>query len=241
MWSFRIQYHMRTVKHAYFVTLTYAHGQASRSENGFLTLNKKHFQNYVKRIRKSLNQTKETPFNEQIKYIVTGEYGTQRKRPHYHAIIFNVPYDVISAHWEHGIIDIREISASRIAYVFKYCQKARIGRKQQHSRDDRVPEYVNFSQGLGKQWLTPKNIQFHVDNIDNPTLIFGKSRIAIPRYYKHRIFTDEQRQQIAENMANYTKDSESIILSHDEAYKLLEYKNEKIRLMHKKAKKEQNE
>jgi len=241
MWAFRIQYHMRTVDHAYFVTLTYAHGQASRTENGFLTLNKKNFQNYVKRIRKQLNQDKKTPFDKQVKYVVTGEYGTQRKRPHYHAIILNVPYDVIVSNWQHGIVDVREISPSRIAYVFKYCQKARIGRKQQHSRDDRVPEYVNFSQGLGKQWLTPKNIDFHVKNIDNPTLIYGKSRIAIPRYYKHRIFTDEQRHYIADKMATYSQENQEVSLSHDEAYQLLQYKNEKIRLMHKKAKKEQNE
>lgn len=239
MWSFRLQYHLRYVKHCYFVTLTYEYG-LERTENGFLTLSPKHFRNFIKRIRKDLGDTKETPFNDRVKYVVTGEYGTKNARPHFHAVIFNVPYDTLTKHWDYGIIDIRDVSTDRIAYVFKYTQKARI-RKQTHSRDDRVPEYVNFSQGLGKQWLTEKHIHYHKRNIENPTLTLKSGeRIAIPRYYKNQIFTDEERQQIADNMMQMAENYETPNLTHDQEQELLKWKNEKIRIMNKKAKKDAN-
>lgn len=239
MWSFRIQQHLLTVKHAYFITITYADGTLDRSPNGYLTLNKKHFRDYIKRIRKDLGDSKATPFNHRVKYIVTGEYGTKFGRPHFHAVLLNVPFDKIQKHWPNGIVDIKELNTNRIAYVFKYIQKARI-KKYTHSRDDRVPEYVNFSQGIGKQWLSHKHISYHQRNIDNPTITLPTGqRIAIPRYYKERIFSEEQRQYIATRMEELSQFTDVTKLNETEAQKVLLYKNEKIRLMHKKAKKDQ--
>lgn len=238
MWAFRIRYHLRTADSCYFVTLTYAHS-ITRTKNGFFTLDKSHFQNYMKRIRKDLKQSKDTPFDKKAKYIVTGEYGTKHKRPHYHAILINIPFDLISRHWPYGFVDIKEITKDRIAYVFKYAHKPRRRKMDTHSRDDRVPEYLNFSQGIGKQWLDdPKNVLFHRQNINSPwiTLDTGE-RIAIPRYYKERIFTEDERRRIAENTKNYAVTDEELTQKQDQ--ELLLWKQEKIRLMHKKAKKEQ--
>lgn len=241
-WAFRISKHLLHVKHAYFVTYTYALGQCDRSENGFLTLNPHHFRNYMKRVRKELGDNKDTPFNDRVKYIITGEYGTKKARPHYHAILLNVPYSVIEKHWPYGLVDIREIHSNRIAYLFKYCQKARVT-KRIHDRDDRIAEYVNFSQGIGKQWLTDQTQHYHVTNINNPTITLSSGeRISIPRYYKERIFTKEQREQIAENMSYIEDHNQQVIdsLDHQQQQELLAYKNEKIRLMNKKAKKDVN-
>lgn len=239
MWAFRIEYHIRTVKHAYFITLTYMDGTLDRTPNGYLTLTKKHFTNFIKRIRKKLGDNKDTPFNDRVKYIVTGEYGTKRQRPHFHAILLNVPYEEIQRHWSYGIADIKEVNTNRIAYCFKYIQKPK-RRKLVHTRDDRLPEYVDFSQGIGKQWLTDQKISYHRRNIDNPTITLATGqRIAIPRYFKERIFSDEERKYIAEKMEELSRFSDTDQLSQAQSEKVLLYKNEKIRLMHKKAKKEQ--
>lgn len=238
MWSYRLQHHFKYVKHVYFITLTYGRDNITRSPNGFLNLNPPDFVKYIKRIRKHLKQDKHTPFNDQVKYIVTGEYGTKRARPHYHAIIVNVPAAVLSELWEHGIIQIDEVNPNRIAYIFKYCQKARI-RKQTHSRDDRVPEYVNFSKGLGKQWLNTRGPSYHVRNIDNPTITLPTGeRIAIPRYYKERIFSASQREYIAERMQEITPFNDPSELTPEDQQRLLQWKNEKVRIMNKKAKKD---
>lgn len=239
MWAFRLKWHMRFVKSAYFVTLTYASG-IKRTPNGFLTLHKKHFQNYMKRIRKELNDNKDTPFNHRVKYIVTGEYGGKRGRPHYHAILFNVPMDVIKKYWPYGLVDIREVNSSRIAYIFKYISKARKP-KQTHDRDDRVPEYVNMSQGLGKQWLEDKrNVDFHRRFKERPYIVLENGqKMAIPRYYKERIFTPEERQQIADYMKTYGDDKP--ILTPEQDQLVLQRKKEKIRLMYKHSKREKNE
>lgn len=236
-WAYRLKYHMRTVKHAYFLTLTYADGQCKRSDNGFLNLCPDDFRKYIKRIRKRLGDNKHTPFNDRVKYVVTGEYGSRRGRPHYHAIVFNVPFEVLMKEWPHGIVDVRDVNSSRIAYVFKYTQKARI-RKLTHDRDDRIPEYINYSQGLGKQFLTPLNILYHVVNIDNPTITLETGeRIAIPRYYKEKMFTKDQRDYIAQRMIEIS-DFPDAMLTPDEQQLVLAYKNEKVRIMNKKAKKD---
>lgn len=242
-WAFRISYHARFVKHIYFVTLTYETG-IDVTPNGLFTLTPDHFRNYMKRIRKDMGQNKNTPENEKVKYIVTGEYGAKRKRPHFHAIILNVPIEQLQKHWQYGIVDIRPFNLSRTAYVFKYTQKGNKRRKLEHSRDDRVPEYVNFSQGLGQMWLTDKHIRYHKENIANPTITLPTGeRISIPRYYKNKMFTDEERQRIADQMmelANKEYDPTEH-LSPAEQQMLLQWKNEKIRLMNKKSKKEKNE
>lgn len=242
MWSFRIQYHMRFVKHAYFVTLTYGQDQIKRSPKGFLNLHKKDFQDYIKRIRKELKQTSKTPDNDKVKYIVTGEYGGDRGRPHYHAIIFNVDFETIIKHWPHGYVDIKEVNKNRIAYIFKYIWKPR-KRKDPDHWDDRVPEYVNFSNGLGVQWLTEKNIQYHRKNIDNPTITLPTGeRIAIPRYFKEKIFNEEERQYIADKMREFASvdEKEQILntLTDDQHNQLLQWKKEKMRISQKKSKKD---
>ncbi|AVA31643.1 VP4 [Gokushovirus MK-2017] len=79
---------------SYFVTLTYdqehvpetwypdpSTGEALRA----LTLRKRDFQLFMKRLRKHTGQ--------EIRYFAAGEYGTKTFRPHYHAIIFGLKLD----------------------------------------------------------------------------------------------------------------------------------------------------
>lgn len=222
-----------------------------------MTLTKKHLQNYFKRLRKYENQTSKTPFNEKIKYIACGEYGTKRKRPHYHAIVFNASINGLIQSWgeckkrasagnpaqyvSFGRVSVDNINASRIRYIFKYTQKHRLSSKQRlHSRDDRIPEFQCIGQGIGKQLLDcPQFIAKHKGNIEQPYIrIRGGEKIAIPRYYKNRLYTDEERQQIADYME---KQFIEIPLTHEENVSVFEWKKEKVRMMHKKANREKND
>ena len=86
-WSFRIMEESKISSSACFLTLTYE--EAPYTQNGFPTLVKKDYQNFLKRLRKLAP-------NKKLKYFACGEYGTQTQRPHYHAIIFNLPLSIIN-------------------------------------------------------------------------------------------------------------------------------------------------
>ena len=59
-----------------FVTLTYDDNHLPE----YNSLNYKHFQDFMKRLRKS---------NNGVRFYMCGEYGEDFSRPHYHALLFN--------------------------------------------------------------------------------------------------------------------------------------------------------
>lgn len=86
-----LQYH----DSAYFLTLTYNddhvpvsyYGQADTGEcQPSLTLRKRDFQLFMKRLRKAFPDDK-------IRFFACGEYGSQTFRPHYHVIVFGLHLD----------------------------------------------------------------------------------------------------------------------------------------------------
>jgi hypothetical protein len=83
-WVFRLMEEDKVSSSSHFVTLTYDTLSIPITKNGFMTLDKSDFQRFMKRLRK------QTGF-ENIRYYAAGEYGEKNRRPHYHAIIFNVP------------------------------------------------------------------------------------------------------------------------------------------------------
>lgn len=231
-WVFRLSYHMRSVKSSFFVTLTYDNASCPVSDNGFMTLRSRDVQLYFKRLRRSLGDSSSVPDNLRLKYYVSGEYGTKTFRPHYHAIVFNADPDSIVKCWHHGHVDVRPVNTSRIAYVLKYITKYRMSKRQSlHARDDRVRPFSFMSKGLGRSWLdNPDNLLKHKGNTDQPFLrLPGGQRIAIPRYYKSRLYTAEELERIADNMASLYQEPDV------DAFELLRWKNEKIRLMHKRS------
>ena len=77
------------------------------AEGGFSLL-RSDFQKFMKRLRKHAKSTK-------IKYYACGEYGTNyTERPHYHAIVFNLPrpFDkYITKAWKYGHIHVGTVTA----------------------------------------------------------------------------------------------------------------------------------
>lgn len=193
-WIFRLMEHDKISKQSHFVTLTYDPQKVNPDElitpKGYLTLNKRHFQLYMKRLRKSLK-------NETISYYACGEYGSTYERPHFHAIIFNADISSIEKAWPYGYVHIGKVSGDSIAYCTKYMHKGKIIPK--HSNDDRIPEFQLFSQRLGASYLSPEIIQYHQNDITRLYVTFhGGQKAALPRYYRDKIYTDFQRKIQAE-------------------------------------------
>lgn len=139
-WSFRLMQEDKISSSALFVTMTYADNQAKRTRNNYLTLDKKHVQDFFKRLRKNSK-------TDGIKYYAVGEYGGKTARPHYHAIIFNArPEQVIKA-WTKGSVFIGDVNGASVGYTLKYISKP--GRIPYHRNDDRLREFALMSKGWG--------------------------------------------------------------------------------------------
>lgn len=189
-WSFRLMQEEKRSSNAQFITLTYDTVHAQITPNGFMTLHKPDFQNFMKALRK-LNPEKK------LKYYAVGEYGGKSKRPHYHIILFNHDVTTIQRAWKMGSTHYGTVTGASVGYTLKYLSKK--SQIPQHKNDDRQPEFSLMSKGLGDNYLTPQMKKWHTSDNNNRmycNLTDGK-KISMPRYYKDKIYTDEQRKAAA--------------------------------------------
>lgn len=207
---------------AHFVTLTYDPVHVPISPHGFMTLDKTEFPRYMKRLRKLTSN--------KLKYYACGEYGSTNKRPHYHAIVFGCPDDKLFFEaWKldgkhFGEVYVGSVTGNSVAYVMKYIDKAKNeqglfpGWRPFVGRDDRVPEFALMSKGMGKSYITDRVKRYHnADLTRNYLTVDGGFKIAMPRYYRERIFDEDARAAMgslaeaaankaeSENYANFLK------------------------------------
>lgn len=184
-WVIRLEQEERVSSSAHFVTLTYDTKHVPISNNGWMTLNKKDFQDFMKRLRK-LEPNK-------LKYYACGEYGDVTNRPHFHIILFNcTDIENINKAWNKGSIHAGGVTARSIAYCCKYINKQASSYKP---RDDRLKEFSLMSKGLGKSYLENKaNVAWHKNDIDRTYFVKeGGHKVGLPRYYREKIYTEEER------------------------------------------------
>lgn len=134
-----------------------------------------------------------------------GEYGSQTNRPHYHAIIFNTSEDCIRNAWAIAGVPIGDVhfgtvTGASIGYCLKYMAKP--GRIPMHKNDDRIPEFANMSKGIGSNYLSKAMLKYHKKDLVNRMYIpiMDGRKIAMPRYYKDKIYTPFEREFIARHI-----------------------------------------
>lgn len=192
-WNFRLQKHARDCDSALFCTLTYAPACVPKKE-GRLTLDKRDVQLFFKRLRKA-------HVGKPIKYYLVGEYGSDTWRPHYHAIIFNSSVHAIDNAWHLGSVHYGTVSGASIGYTLKYLHKGK--RIPQYVGDPRLKEFSLMSKKLGINYLTPQMIKYHkAVPKDRTYVLVNGYKIAMPRYYKERLFDAEERALIAAEQRN---------------------------------------
>lgn len=173
---------------AHFVTLTYDTMTVPISKTGRMTLKPKDLTDFLKRLRyydKSSN----------IRYFACGEYGSERWRPHYHCIIFNVE-DILSFDkaWGLGSVDIGTVTGASIAYTAKYISKPQ--RVPQYPGDDRVREFSRASKKLGHNYITPETVAYHhADLSRNYVTLPGGEKLAMPKVLRNKIYDEQQRKK----------------------------------------------
>ncbi len=168
-----------------FLTLTYDEEHLESPK-----LIYKHWQDFAKKLRHECPEKK-------IPMMVTGEYGDLRKRPHWHALIFNYrPSDekfkyttdrgdrvstssTLEKLWQRGNIEFGDVTIDSANYVARYAAKKLVhGNDQDH--DFHPIHRTSSKNAIGKSWIE-RNYRHTFEN--GFVLLPNNSKCKIPRYY----------------------------------------------------------
>jgi hypothetical protein len=142
------------------------------------------------------------PKKSKLRYFITGEYGSNTFRPHYHMLLFNHPlvseldlYELINKTWKKGSSYIGKVTEASIAYVAKYLLKGSVtpvGCEAPFSLMSRKP-------GIGIEYVK-RMYDWHQEDIERMYVVKpGGIKQALPRYYKDKIYSSNTKEKYAEN------------------------------------------
>lgn len=195
-WAMRCVHEASLHDHNSFITLTYSPENLPKDRS----LNKSHFQKFIKRLRKKIYPIK-------IKYFHCGEYGEENWRPHYHAIIFNYdfpdkqPFKIVNGAtlyrseeleelWKYGYSSIGTVTFESAAYVARYALKKVTGENaeehyQVFDEDGEIhkiiPEYTTMSRRppIAKEWFD----KFKDDVYPKDFVTMRGQKLKPPKFY----------------------------------------------------------
>lgn len=140
---------------------------------------------FLERVRK---ETKKS-----IKHWCVTELGEERDRIHLHGIFFGQKSaELIRKHWKYGFIFIGDYCNTRsVNYMSKYMLKVDI-------KHPTFKQIVLASPGIGSGYFNRKAYLWQKQNYKNinvATYTFRNgTKMAMPKYYKNKIFTEEERE-----------------------------------------------
>lgn len=186
-WMFRIHHEMKSQSNpGWFLTLTYSEKFVKRVGDRF-SLRFSDVQKWFKRLRKQ---------KFYVKYICVGEYGPRTQRPHYHILLWtDCPEVSLEKTWYFGSIHFGRLTMASAMYTLKYVIQPVIKKELVGVEFPRA----QFSKGLGISYLSISVYEWHTADYENPewfSYIDG-NKVALPKYYKDKIFTKFQRRVYA--------------------------------------------
>lgn len=178
IWEHRIQLEASLKSDNAFCTLTYRDEALPRSGSGLSTLEPKHLQDWLKRLRTAFSSsvasslgTHGTAMNR-LRFYAVGEYGDETFRPHYHAALFGLPTcsrlglpvrtggcpcaycDLVRTTWGHGQVHLGTLEPASARYLAGYIEK-KMTRNDDPRLLDRHPEFSRMSlrPGIGADFM----------------------------------------------------------------------------------------
>lgn len=167
-WATRIIMESRLHKENCFITLTYSNENLPLNGN-HMTLRKKDFQDFIKRLRFHLG-------NKKILYFGCGEYGPRTHRPHGHFIIMGWKPDDLKIQgiskteqdmftsktlekiWGKGFVTIEPVNYRTACYTARYCQKKAGIKKNKREYTGEFEKIEKIDERNGKKFIVNKNL-----------------------------------------------------------------------------------
>lgn len=214
IWACRIMLEASCWDQNCFITLTYS-PESQDSDS----LNHKHWQQFAKDFRRQFCQAEWCLISPQgraralkgkrsyvtfkkIKFFMAGEYGDQKGRRHFHAIIFGHAFSdlvdtgrisprgtpiytspSLESVWKKGIVQVGEVNFDSAAYVASYITKKADGSRQVDRYGDLRPEYGRASQGIGATWLK----KYFDDVFVRGVVELSDRTLPAPRYFHKKL------------------------------------------------------
>lgn len=214
-WFIRNLEELRNVENVMctFVTLTYDDDSLPHDSNGHPVFVKRDVQLFLDRFRKKLLRANLGRF----KYFLVSEYGDQTGRPHYHALFYHdtvidplVYSDILFDAWRNCKIEIdwhylNEAEISYCAnYVLSYIYSAKNNLERPFMLSSRRPA-IGFS-------FLDNEIKV-VDSYRGDFVGYSdfQNRYKLPRYYKDKIFNDDEKFDIVESYLDWLKSQEEVL------------------------------
>lgn len=199
-WRVRLEEELRS-NYGYFITLTISpEGIKDLEEKTGLNWEENPNEIASKGLRLFLERVRKDTGKSMRHWCVT-ELGEDKDRIHLHGIFFGQrSAELIKKHWKYGFIFIGQYCNSRsVNYMTKYMLKV----------DTKHPEFkqiVLASAGIGSGYFDRPDWQWQKQNykrIEVPTYTFRNgTKMAMPKYYKDKLFTEEERNKMWINNLN---------------------------------------
>lgn len=197
-WQHRIMLEAKSHVENSFITLTYSDETVPLNDSGDLVLHKPDLQNYMKRLRKRIN-------NEKIRFFGVGEYGDKSDRPHYHVCLFGVGINDIKAienAWSirsvsQGIVHVGQVTPESARYIAGYTIK-KLTKSTDERLHGRTPEFMVSSRrnggiGLHEVLRIARRLKespyFDMDQVINSFTIGGKT-FPLGGYLSSKLFDE---------------------------------------------------
>ena len=176
-----------------FITLTYADDALTYGGADHGILVPRDLTLFWKRLRKS---------GVRFRYFACGEYGEQRNRPHYHAIIFGYDFpdkqykttengnhyyhsDSLNRIWGHGDCIVGNATFESASYVARYVMKKHLGKDSGYYVEKGItPEFAVMSRrpGIGAEYYD----RYEHDMFPRDRMVVRNQEAVPPQYYTRR-------------------------------------------------------
>lgn len=207
-WSLRAQHEASCWDHNCFLTLTYDDEHLDWKGS----LNADHPRLFLRYLRRNIAGVQSAPDSDDkpIRYFGCGEYGTQRKRAHYHLLLFNVRLPdrerygestytsgLVSRLWKFGSHLVGDVTGASASYVAGYTLK-----KVQAIARDSAYRVVNYDTGevaerdreftmcsnrpgIGQYWY-----EKYKSELRNGYCVMDGRKVSVPRFYDKKLRND---------------------------------------------------
>lgn len=195
-WQVRLNEEVRHDNSGTMVTLTFSNEALAKLNNDIA----QHIQGYERdndiaklAVKRFLERWRKK-YKKSVKHWLVTELGKQgTENIHLHGIIFTKHKDDIARIWQYGHVRLGEwVNEQTVNYIVKYM----------HKTDEVHKEYkgiVLTSKGIGSNYIKRIDAKTNIYNGSN-TKEYYRTRtglkLALPIYYRNKIYTEEQREKL---------------------------------------------
>lgn len=198
-WKVRLNEEIKNSKNGIFITFTFS-DESIKELGKDCKLDGYERDNFIakKGVRRFLERWRKK-YKKSVKHWLITELGHNgTENVHLHGIIWtNESENTIAELWKYGYIwtNLRKggfVNEKTINYITKYCTK----------RDEKHPNYkakILTSQGIGKKYIGSYNSKKNKFDDKNTIEYYQTNKgnkLALPIYYRNKIYTDEEREKL---------------------------------------------